>query len=106
MNYRDGSGGLRVDADARGFPQVAVFGEIDIATVGVLRDALNIRSSRKTLTVDLSGVTFIGSCGLTLLLEAQREAAREGREIALTRTAPCVDRLLQISGCEPVLRRL
>jgi anti-sigma B factor antagonist len=99
-------GGLfRVDTDARGVPRVAVFGEIDIATVDVLRDALSsARASCETVTIDLSGVTFIGSCGLTLLLQAHREAEGEGRRIALTQAAPCVERALRISGYEQIFR--
>jgi anti-sigma B factor antagonist len=107
MDFAADRGLLRVDTAQRGVPGVAVFGEIDIATVGVLRDALSrVRASSGTLTIDLSGVTFIGSCGLTVLMQAQREAERDGRQLALAQVAPCVERALQISGYETIFRRV
>jgi anti-anti-sigma factor len=92
---------LRVDVLERARPRVAVFGEIDIATVDLLRDALRTAAAGSDeVTVDLSGVTFIGSTGLTLLLQMHAQAEREGRRIALTGVACCVRWILQVSGCE------
>jgi anti-anti-sigma factor len=92
---------LRVDVREHARPRVAVFGEIDIATVGLLRDALRTAAAASdVVTVDLSGVTFIGSTGLTLLLQMHAQAERDGRRIALTDVAGCVRWILQVSGCE------
>lgn len=55
---------------------VSVSGEIDIATTDQLSEALGagLRSGPKGLICDLSGVSFLGAAGLTVLLVARRRA--------------------------------
>ena len=81
---------------------VAVSGELDIASVGALKGALNeLRDSGwNSVVLDLRDLTFIDSSGLTLLLNAQRAARREHAAFAIVDGSPAVARLLEIAGLE------
>jgi len=59
---------------------VAVGGELDMATAPALGRALSdaIRGADTRVVVDLSGVTFVDSTGLAVLLNAARRATRAG----------------------------
>lgn len=61
-------------------------GELDLATAGVLDDALRawLESSRSDeLVVDLSGVTFMDSTGLRAVLVASSAASEAGRRLVV-----------------------
>lgn len=78
---------------------VAVDGEIHVSTApefsGVL--AATIESGRTQLVLDLSGVMFIDSTGLSVLLNALRRTTRAGGRMALVCTNPTVLRLFEIT---------
>ena len=81
-------------------------GELDLGTVGTLREATNAAMSSddySTLVFDLTQLSFIDSSGLHLLTDVHR-AMRARRGLA---TVVCPDgnlrRLLQISGLDQVL---
>lgn len=79
---------------------VKVEGEVDLYSVPHVRtllwDAFDAES--RTVSVDLSQVSFIDSSGLGLLVGAQRKA--ELREVAFTirRPSPPVFKVLEITG--------
>ncbi len=75
---------------------VAARGEIDLATVTALEAELAKRESRPII-LDLSGVSFIDSTGLTLLI---RTAGR----LTIGAVSATVDRLIQMCGLETELR--
>ncbi|GII60768.1 anti-anti-sigma factor [Sphaerisporangium krabiense] len=50
-----------------GTPVLAVTGEIDMSNAGVLDDALTTSTGDGALLVDLSGVEYLDSAGLTVL---------------------------------------
>jgi anti-sigma B factor antagonist len=68
-----------------GFELLVVEGEIDIATssrlIGLRNEALT--ETRVPLIVDLSGVDFMDSTGLALLLNAHRRMMRRGKGFAV-----------------------
>jgi anti-anti-sigma factor len=76
--------------------RVVVRGEIDLATVAVLEDELAGLESRP-IVLDLSGVSFIDSTGLTLLV-------RTARRVTIGPVSAAVDRLIQTCGLETELR--
>jgi anti-anti-sigma factor len=51
-------------------------GELDLGTVGQLRSVLG--AGRRELVVDLSGLEFMDSTGLAVLLEAHARRNRDG----------------------------
>jgi anti-anti-sigma factor len=82
--------------DEEAFRTVWVFGEVDLAAVGELREALECKQSR--LEVDLSDVTFMDLSGLTCLLDAA-----ETRRVVVVGTSPRVDRLLELTDVGDML---
>ncbi len=90
---------------------VTVRGEIDYSTQGRLRrhlgEAMTVLGSR-VLVLDLTAVTFFGSAGLTVLLEAAEDAARHSTAVHPLRVVVDASRSvlspLRISGVQSVLR--
>ncbi len=79
-------------------------GEIDVSSVDTLRRELDSALDKAaTVFLDLSGVTFIDSTGLHLLLEARRSSAGSDWEFFLVRPSAVVQRLLHISGTADLL---
>lgn len=82
-----------------------VAGEIDLLTGPALRakltDAINVAPSH--LVIDLSGVQFLASIGLSILVEilAAQEAA--GRHLAVVVDNHAVNHVLQTTGLDQVL---
>jgi anti-sigma B factor antagonist len=71
---------------------VRPIGELDMATTPSLAAALQAAEG-PLLVLDLSGLTFIDSTGLTLTLQEHRRAERDGRAFAL---ADGDDRILRV----------
>ena len=76
---------------------VAVSGEVDMATAGLLADALDPEEG--TTLLDISGLTFIDSAGLHALAFAQAAAGLVGGTLRLQgEMAPAVARAIELSG--------
>lgn len=57
---------------------LTVEGDVDVATASVLRRAVDealAEAGPRPLVIDLTGVTFLASRGLSTLVEAHREAS-------------------------------
>ncbi|MET0237638.1 MAG: STAS domain-containing protein [Kibdelosporangium sp.] len=84
---------------------VEVAGEIDLASeedfAVVLEQALD--GSAPVILVDLSGVTFLGSAALHVLLEANRDAGRQRREFRVAHGGSFAARVLEVAGLNQVL---
>jgi anti-anti-sigma factor len=98
---------LTVDIDTRGSAVVvSVRGELDLATVPVLRDRLDtvgeVSDSPSPLVVDLSAVTFIGSAGLALLVDLHNKCTDRGTPMALVATGSVVPRAIQVTALDQV----
>jgi len=101
-----GQAGLFVSAVQRdGGVRLVVAGEVDVVSAGQLREylagALDLRPS--ALTVDLGGVTFLDSTGLSALVFAHLRAVAEGIPLAVSNPQPQVRRILDITGMLTVL---
>jgi anti-anti-sigma factor len=84
-----------------------VRGEVDLATAAQLRDAvLRHLSAARSLRLDLSGVTFMDSSGLHVLIAGQRRATQLGNPLTIAQVSPAVERLLQVSGTSALFRRI
>ena len=81
---------------------VAPVGEIGAATVRALDAELRRVESYGlgAVVVDLRGVEFIGSSGLTALWSAQERARSRGWRLALARCGWQVTRVLEITGLD------
>jgi len=86
---------------------VTVRGDVDADTAPGLRTCLLEvlgRTGVTTVDLDLAGVTFLNSAGLTALVVAHRAAQRSGRMLSVrTGTSRAVVRPLQITGLFGVL---
>lgn len=79
--------------------EVAITGEIDIATCPPLDDTVArlARGGVEQLTLDLHEVTFLGSSGLASLLRAQRLVTQEGGRVVLRSPSRAVSDLLEMT---------
>ncbi|MDP1848461.1 MAG: STAS domain-containing protein [Solirubrobacteraceae bacterium] len=89
--------------DAEGEAHVlALHGEIHVTTAPRLAEHLTnaIESGKTAIVLDMSGVEFIDSTGLSVLLNALRFAGQRQGRLVLVCTNPTVLRLFQITGLE------
>ena len=85
---------------------VLVFsGEVDYSVAARFREALVdlAEAGAVHLDLDLEGVTFIDSRGLSVLLHARRRCVRFGGSLRLVAVSPQVMRVLRITGLHHLL---
>ena len=83
---------------------VAPRGEIDLATVDLVRDAVEREWHRgEDLTLDLREVGFLDTSGLRYVLELVERASRDTVNLRLVRGPSAVQRVFEVSGLEPRL---
>jgi anti-anti-sigma factor len=77
---------LRVSRDPERYV-LEVYGELDVHTAGLLESRIEDAESSSTprLLVDLSGVDFMASAGLNVLVDANVRASGNGHALALLR---------------------
>jgi anti-anti-sigma factor len=99
---------LRIDTSCPlpGTARAAVAGEVDLATVPVLRDTLlNVLCDQHpaVLDVDLAEVTFLDCTGLGVLVAVRNAAVRTGSRLRVTNPQPIVRQILEVTGLLGVL---
>jgi anti-anti-sigma factor len=79
---------------------VSARGELDLDTVRELEAAIQeIRGDGATdLVLDLRGLTFMDSAGLTLLIALSQASARDGFTLGIVPDSAPVQRLLELTG--------
>ena len=79
---------------------VTVVGDVDTFTAPVLRSSLDtqLEQSPRELVIDLSGVQFLGSAGLAVLVETQKSARARNVDLRLIATTRAVTRPLEVTG--------
>jgi anti-anti-sigma factor len=82
-----------------GTARLRLWGELDLATVPKLEEALDRarRSNPVTIVVDLADLTFIGGTGLRVLVAAHRQATMTGRSFKVTNPDRMARRLMQLT---------
>ena len=91
---------LEVDTEEReGLVQVSLRGELDLSTVEKVEDELRRVEERagKLLILDLSGLTFLDSTGLRLMVTADQRARKAGRRLAIVKGPETVHRVFTIT---------
>jgi anti-anti-sigma factor len=79
-------------------------GELDIATAPELVELLaRVRHHGHAVVLDLAEITFMDSTGLTTLMDAYRQAQRDGWSFAVRRPSPPVRRVFELAGVERLL---
>lgn len=86
-------------SDHQGSTVMSLAGELDLSQVPAAEKIFRSVEGSKpsTLVVDLSGLTFIDSSGLRLMLEADQRARREGRRLVLVEGPEAVQRVFLIA---------
>jgi anti-sigma B factor antagonist len=84
---------------------IALVGELDMATVPDLSSALKalVEDGPPELVLDLSGLSFIDSSGLAVLMKTQQRLREQGRTLSITSPRPNALRVFEISGLMEVL---
>jgi anti-sigma B factor antagonist len=90
---------LAEDSSSEGVHVVCVSGEIHVSTAPRLSQRLHtiIEGGRTRLVLDLSGVEFIDSTGLSVLLNGLRLVTQRDGQMALVCANPTVLRLFHIT---------
>ena len=81
-------------------------GEIDIATGPMLEEQVEalVDAGIRRCAIDLTGVEFIDSAGLQMVLASRAALRRVGGDFTLKGASPSVARILDISGMTALLR--
>jgi anti-sigma B factor antagonist len=92
---------LKVQQDG-GRATIAVTGEIDLTSAPQLDDQVMslIDGGASTIVIDLSGVSFMDSTGLRVLLKASKLLVGAGGALELKDPSEPVQRLLEVSGLD------
>jgi anti-sigma B factor antagonist len=98
---------LTVRSSADGDRSVlAVAGELDLSSIADLRERAEaeLASGRfRTLSLDMSELTFIDSSGLGLLVELRRSAATANMALEIVNVPPGPARVISIAGLADTL---
>ena len=91
---------LSTSTNEDGAVTVTVVGEVDTFTAPVLRSTLDsqLEQQPKELVIDLSGVQFLGSAGLAVLVETQKSSRAREVGLSLIATTRAVTRPLEVTG--------
>lgn len=82
-------------------------GELELATVPVLRQQLESveEGGAEVIVVDMSGLEFIDSTGIALLIDSDRRLNENGNRFLLIRSeSPAVARVLKLTELDRRLR--
>lgn len=84
---------------------VAVAGEVDVYTAPALDEVLSaaIAEGRADLVVDLSGVSFLDSTGLGVLVKALKRAREADGSLAVATESERVLKVFRITGLDLVI---
>ncbi len=92
---------IEFSVDVGGGPdgtRIAPRGELDMATQGELRTAIEQQAARGAVTLDLSGLRFLDTSGLRLVLETAEAARTQGFAFTVLPGIPAVQRLFDVAG--------
>lgn len=79
---------------------VTVQGELDLATAPALRERLSqaVEGGESSVVLDLSGLRFLDSTGLRVLIETHHRLAEGDGSLVLRGVADTTARVLEIAG--------
>lgn len=96
---------FRVDAQPQGaLTIVTVEGELDVHTAPQLSKVLDgVYGAGRSVVVDLSGVPFMDSTGLSVFVTALKRTKEADGQLGLVVTEPAVLKVFMITGLDTVL---
>ena len=82
---------------------VMVSGELDLDTMVELSTALAVENGLATTIIDLRGLTFIDSSGVSGVMAAARRARDTGSRLVCVRGSARIQRIFELTGVDTVL---
>jgi anti-sigma B factor antagonist len=106
LPHADANLAVTLQADAAGPCLITASGELDYHTGPRLRAYLDDvpLAPGAALVLDLSGITYCDSTGVSVLVHAYRRAEAADAKIALAGAAPAIFRLLTFAGLDRLFR--
>ena len=79
---------------------ITIGGELEYGTAARLRSALLeiSRSDARTLVLDMAGIEFLDSSGISLLIQAKQRFDSQGSAFVLRRPPARVTRVFEVAG--------
>ncbi|MEU3462881.1 STAS domain-containing protein [Streptomyces sp. NPDC006733] len=83
---------------------LAVAGDLDHASAGRFRSAVGLVALHRgdVLVVDLRGLTFCDSSGITALIAARNQVQEQGADITLAEVPAATVRILRLLGLDQI----
>jgi anti-sigma B factor antagonist len=96
---------LTEETAADGSATIAVSGELDLSTASQMRDHLYALLAAGTthLTIDVTGLTFIDSTGLGVIVAVLKRAREAGGNLVLKGPSRSARKVLDISGLSRII---
>lgn len=95
---------VRVEETSTGRVVFHVVGELDLATVSLLEDALAAHGDARSPVIDLGGCSFLDSSGVRALAATAKRVETQGGQLELVaRKDSGVARVLEITGIDTVV---
>lgn len=87
------------------YTHIALVGKLDIGGVAEIENKFidNAIDRKQSTVVDLSGVTFLGSMGLRIFLNAAKALKKEKKKLILLNPQPLVNEVLTASGISDIV---
>lgn len=95
--------GIAVSAVEDGVVTLTIHGEVDMLTAPQVAETIEHAQSQGVALVDMSGVAFLGSAGLSVLVEGSRRADDAGQRFAIVAGNHVVARAIEVTGLNNVL---
>lgn len=95
---------LAVSAEKSGYTVLAISGEVDVYSAPDLRSRVGdlVDSGHRQLVLDLSGVEFLDSTGLSVLVASQNRIREIGGVLTLVCSQEWLLKLFRITGLDQV----
>jgi anti-sigma B factor antagonist len=95
---------LAVSAEKAGYTVLAISGEVDVYSAPDLRSRVGdlVDSGHRQLVLDLSGVEFLDSTGLSVLVASQNRVREIGGGLTLVCSQEWLLKLFRITGLDQV----
>jgi anti-sigma B factor antagonist len=84
---------------------ICLFGELDLASADSVQDELELveATDARSIVLDLSGLQYLDSTGIRLLLSAHARSGADGDRLSLIRGSAEVQRVFELCGVAHVL---
>lgn len=98
--------GITDAGQTNGTASIVITGDLDAASCGRLAARLEqLADSGTSVALDISGLTFLDSSGLSVLLRHMRDASRHGWSLQISGGVlhPQVERVIDLTGVRQIL---